>query len=68
MARTGSKWLRGKENRRDLMDLLYLYDDLTARREVYDSVGLSFVVKYKFSSRNEARDFALKNGAVLIDE
>ena len=29
------------------MDLLYLYDDLTARREVYDSVGLSFVVKYK---------------------
>ena len=68
MARTGSKWLRGKENRRDLMDLLYLYDDLTARREVYDSVGLSFVVKYRFSSRKEAKDFALKNGAVLIEK
>ena len=60
--------MRGKENRRDLMDLLYLYDDLTARREVYDSVVLSFVVKYRFSSRKEARDFALKNGAVLIEE
>ena len=50
------------------MDLLYLYDDLTARREVYDSVGLSFVVKYRFSSRKEAEDFALKNCAVLIEE
>ena len=50
------------------MDLLYLYDDLPARREVYDSVGLSFVVKYRFSSRKEARDFALKNGAELIEK
>lgn len=50
------------------MDLLYLYDDLTARREVYDSIGLSFVVKYKFSSRKEAQDFALKYGAELIEE
>ena len=50
------------------MDLLYLYDDLTARREVYDSVGLSFVVKSSFSSRNEASAFALKNGAALIED
>ena len=50
------------------MDLLYLYDDLTARREVYDSNGLSFVVKYNFSSRKEAVEFALKNGAELIEE
>lgn len=50
------------------MDLLYLYDDLSARREVYDSAGLSFVVKYEFPSRREAQDFAMKYGAELIEE
>lgn len=50
------------------MDLLYYYEDGSARREVYDSNGLSFVVRYHFGSLEEAQEFALKNGAVLVED
>lgn len=50
------------------MDLLYYYKNGTARREIYDAVGLSFVERYEFKNVEEAREFAWNNGAILIME